>query len=213
MTAYPHIIARRRGRTGREFPDLSNRRQLPPPAIKVKNEITREKFTGFLEWLSPGGEGAGEAYERLRDRLCIFFSQRGRPFPDELADETINRVMLKAGEEEIENKLAYCYGVARNVLRESWRRDRRHADVEEVAAVAAPPAAQSFSNDCLEKCLGELPPESRVLILDYFSEDKTQKIELRQRISERLETTQTALRMRVARVKQRLKLCIQECMC
>jgi DNA-directed RNA polymerase specialized sigma24 family protein len=213
MTAYPHIIAPRRSRTGRESLDLSNRRRLPPPAIKVKSEITREKFASFLEWLSPGGEGAGEAYERLRYSLCTFFSLRGRPFADELADETINRVMLKAGEEEIENKLAYCYGVARNVLRESWRRDRRHADVEEVADAAAPPAAQGFSNECLEKCLGELSPESRVLILDYFSEEKTAKIETRQRISERLETTQTALRARVSRLKHRLKLCIQECMC
>lgn len=85
----------------------------------MKKEVTTEKFTNFLAWLSPDGDSsAGEAYERLRFRLCTFFSQRHCRFSDELADETINRVILKISEENIENKLAYCYGVAKNVYRE-----------------------------------------------------------------------------------------------
>jgi DNA-directed RNA polymerase specialized sigma24 family protein len=179
---------------------------------KVKQAVTREKFAGFLEWLGPDGEGAGEAYERLRFRLCTFFSQRRCRFPDELADETINRLMLKAAEEQIENKLAYCYGVARNVYRESLRKERNHLSVDEVTIAAQPPAEQSFSGECLERCLAELPPENQNLILDYFSEEKLAKIELRQRISEKLEMTQTALRMRVMRIKRTLRDCVQECM-
>jgi hypothetical protein len=81
---------------------------------RAKNEVTREKFANFLQWLSPDGERAGEEYERLRFRLCTFFSQRRCSFADELADETINRVILKVSEEKVESKLAYCYGVAKN---------------------------------------------------------------------------------------------------
>ncbi|MBV9926786.1 MAG: sigma-70 family RNA polymerase sigma factor [Acidobacteria bacterium] len=180
--------------------------------MKPGKEVTREKFAGFLEWLSPGGEGAGEEYERLRFRLCTFFSQRRCRFPDELADETINRLMLKVGEERIENKLAYCYGVAKNVYRESLRKERHHVDVDEVAVAAQPPPEPNFSEECLEKCLAELPPESQQMILEYFSEVKTAKVELRRRLSQSFEVTQTALRVRVMRTKQKLKLCVQECM-
>jgi len=178
----------------------------------VKKEVTKEKFANFLAWLSPDSDSAGEEYERLRFRLCTFFSQRRCSFPDELADETINRVILKSSEENIENKLAYCYGVARNVYRESLRKERSHLNIDEVTIAVKAPAEQSFSGECLDKCLAELSPESQNLILDYFSEVKLAKIELHRRISERLEMTQTALRMRVMRIKQKLKVCVQECM-
>lgn len=195
-----------------ELPDHSNRGRLPLPETTVKKEMTQEKFENFLAWLSPGGDSAGEEYERLRFRLCTFFSQRQCRFSDELADETINRVILKIAEENIENKLAYCYGVAKNVYRESLRKERVHLDIDEVTIAAEAPSEQSFPSECLDKCLAELSPESRNLILDYFSEAKLAKIELHRRISESLKMTQTALRMRVMRLKQKLKICVQECM-
>lgn len=180
--------------------------------VKPKNELTREKFSSFLEWLSPDLNRAGEEYERLRFRLCTFFAQRQCSFADELTDETINRVILKASEEKIESKIAYCYGVAKNVYRESLRRHRDHLDIAEVQIAAKAPEEQSFPRECLDKCLERLPSESRDLLLDYFSEAKLAKIELHQRISQNLKMTQTALRMRVMRAKQKLKVCVEHCM-
>lgn len=184
----------------------------PLPDSTTKKEVTREKFANFLEWLSPEREQAGEEYERLRFRLCTFFGQRRCGFADELADETINRVILKISEERVESKIAYCYGVARNVYREWLRKQRTHLDIDDVAIATPVPEEQSFSSECLDKCLGELTPETRTLLLDYFSEAKLAKIKLHQRISKRLQTSQTALRMRVMRSKQKLKICVQECM-
>jgi len=179
----------------------------------LKKEVTQEKFARFLEWLSPNFERAGEEYERLRFRLCTFFSLRHCCFADELADETINRVILKSSEGKIENKAAYCFGVAKNVYRESLRKERIHLDIDEVTTLAAkPPEEPSFSSECLDKCLDKLSPESKDLLLDYFSEAKLKKIELHRGISESLRMTQTALRMRVMRSKHKLKICIQECM-
>jgi DNA-directed RNA polymerase specialized sigma24 family protein len=186
--------------------------QLQLPETKVKQEVTREKFASFLDWLNPDRDLAGEEYERLRFRLCTFFSHRGCSFADELADETINRVILKISEERIENKSAYFYGVAKNVFRESLRKDRPHVDIDEVTIAAKPPVEQSLSEDCLDQCLNKLSSESRNLLLDYFSEAKLAKIQLHRRISESLATTQTALRMKVMRSKQKLKVCVQECM-
>jgi DNA-directed RNA polymerase specialized sigma24 family protein len=181
--------------------------------MKVNKEITREKFEGFLGWLCLGNEDAGEEYERLRFRLLTFFTRRGCRFPEELADETINRLMLKVAGEKVENKLAYCYGVAKNVYSESLRKERQHLNIDDVmpAAPAPAPAEQSFPIECLERCLAELPPESRDLILDYFSEAKLAKIELHRRISESFQLTQTALRMRIMRLKLKLKICVREC--
>lgn len=182
------------------------------PDSKTKKEVTRENFASFLEWLGPDKDRAGEEYERLRFRLRTFFSQRHCTFADELADETINRVILKSAEEKIDNKLAYCYGVARNVYRESLRKERTHVDIDEVTIAAKAPEEPAFSSECLDKCLEKLPPESKTLLLDYFSEAKMAKIQLHKRISEGLKTTQTALRMRVMRTKEKLKVCVQECM-
>lgn len=179
----------------------------------IKKEVTQERFAAFLAWLSPEAERAGEEYERLRFRLITFFSHRNCRFADELADETINRVTLKIGVETIENKLAYAYAVARNVFLESLRAEKTFVVLDEISIAAeSPPAEPDFTDECLEKCLGELSAENRTLILDYFSEAKRAKIDLHKKISAGLETTQTALRMRIVRIKQKLRICMQECM-
>jgi len=179
----------------------------------VSREVTQEKFAGFLTWLAPEAESAGEEYERLRFRLCTFFSQRRCRFPEELADETINRVIVKVGEEDVRNKLAYCYGVAKNVYRESLRKERNHVNVDEVHVAARAQEEPDFSAECLDRCLAKLPDESRSLILEYFSEVRMAKIELHRCIAESFKVTQTALRMRVMRIKQKLAECVRECMC
>lgn len=175
-------------------------------------EITVESFSNFLSWLNPDRNRAGEEYERLRDKLLTFFRQRSCSVADELADETINRVILKSAEESIENKLAYFYAVAKNVYRESLRKQPSHLDIDEVVVPSPRPEEPSFSSDCLDKCLDELPPENKKLMLLYYSDDKTAKIKLRRQISETLKTTQTALRVRIMRIRNDLKRCVLNCM-
>src|SRR6185295_4961287 len=131
----------------------SNRAALKRRKQNVSREVTQEKFAVFLAWLGPEAESAGEEYERLRFRLCTFFSQRRCRFPEELADETINRVIIKIGEEQIENRLAYFYGVAKNVYRESLRKERNHLDVDEVNVAAHVPEEPDLSAECLDRCL------------------------------------------------------------
>jgi RNA polymerase sigma factor (sigma-70 family) len=183
------------------------------PDTQITPEITTEKFANFLVWLSPNREAAGEAYERLRFRLCRFFSQRNCSFADELADETINRVIVKVGSEPIGNKMGYCYGVAKNVFLESLRKKRPQVDIDEVTVAAIEPVEEpQISHECLDKCLASLPSDSRNLLLDYFSEAKRRKIELHRRISQTLQKSQTAVRMQVMRTKQKLKVCVEQCM-
>jgi DNA-directed RNA polymerase specialized sigma24 family protein len=180
----------------------------------VSREVTQEKFATFLAWLGPETESAGEEYERLLFRLNLFFTRRGCRFPEELADETINRVILKLGEERIENRMAYCYGVAKNVYRESLRSERRRAELDEAALAAAPTTAEEpgLWRECLDRCLAELPAEGRELLLRYFSAEGLPKVEMHRGIAESLKLTQAALRERVHRFKKRVTVCVRACM-
>lgn len=180
--------------------------------LPEKKQLTPEKFEFFLRWLDPVQEKACDEYERLRFRLITFFSHRNSLFPEDLADETINRVILKINEENIENKLAYFFGVAKNVYLESLRKEKIHLNVDDIEPVAPAPAEPAFSDECLNRCLAELTPENRTLILDYFSEEKQAKISAHKQLSETLKMTQTALRMKIVRIKKKLKLCLTECM-
>jgi DNA-directed RNA polymerase specialized sigma24 family protein len=178
--------------------------------VTNKKELTQEKFADFLTWLNPDFNLAGEEYERLRFRLITFFSQRNCRFPDELADETINRIALKLSEITIENKMAYAFGIAKNVLLESYRKEKEFVNVEEVQLVAKEEEIK-FEDKCLDKCLSELSGENRTLIINYFSENKSAKITLREKLSENLGITQANLRMRILRIKQTLKNCLVKC--
>lgn len=178
--------------------------------VTNKKELTQEKFADFLTWLNPDFDLAGEEYERLRFRLITFFAGRNCRFPDELADETINRIALKLSEITIENKMAYAFGIAKNVLLESYRKEKDFVNIDEVQIVANKEETK-FEDKCLDKCLSELPNENRTLIINYFSENKSAKITLREKISENLGITQTNLRMKVVRIKQTLKKCLVKC--
>lgn len=171
-------------------------------------------FTAFLDWLDPDVEKAAEEYERARFRLITFFANRNCRFPEELADETINRVIQKIGTEVIEHKLAYIYGVAKFVLLESLRKGKDHLNVEDVMIAAPTPRedTEPLSNKCLDECLERLPGDNRALILEYYSEDKQAKIDLHKLLAEKFAVSQTALRMKVVRIKQKLRGCLQECM-
>lgn len=178
--------------------------------VEAKKELTAEKFAGFLTWLNPSAEDAGVEYERLRFRLITYFTARNSRFAEELADETINRVALKIADTIIENKFAFCYGVAKNVFLESLRKEKHFVDIDDVQ-IAAKEKVEDFSNQCLDKCLEELSTENRTLILDYFSENKTAKISLRERLADNLGVTKVNLRMKIVRIKQALKICLKEC--
>jgi len=176
-------------------------------------ELTAERFACFLAWLDPNVDRAAAEYERLRFRLTAYFSARRCLFSDDLADEVINRVALKIGAEEIENKPAYFFGVARNVLLEYLRREKNHVNIDDITVAARPEIEETDETiEMLDKCLAELSDENRALILDYMSENKRAKIDLHKRISESLRTTQTALRMRISRIKRSLRICLDECM-
>ncbi|MGH9938270.1 MAG: RNA polymerase sigma factor [Blastocatellia bacterium] len=179
--------------------------------------MSEEALAGFLACLDADSDRAGAKYESLRLTLIKFFDWRGARFPEECADETLNRVIRKIDEgETIRDVPTYCHGVARLVLLEKLKGpDSKRADIEDLspAALRAPePEEKDDKQECFEWCLNELPLESRQLILQYYSDEKREKIGRRLSLAQRLGIPLNALRSRAQRIRNRLEECIHDCM-
>src|SRR5207302_1078792 len=61
---------------------------------------------------------------------------------------------------------------------------------------------------CLRECMNELKPEERLLMLEYYSEEKTAKIVIRERMAKRIGITSGALRQRKQRLLKELTECV-----
>lgn len=177
--------------------------------------LSPSAFARLLDRLGPDSESAGLAYESLRRGLVAFFSYRGAATPDECADETLDRLAARLDEGvDVQDVGRFTRGIARLVLLEHWRRaDARQVALDERAepAAATPPADETL-HDCLERCLAELPPDGRSLILEYYVDAGRRRIERRREIARALGVSETALRNRAQRLRDRLERCIAECL-
>ena len=90
--------------------------------------LTQVAFDRLLAWLDDGVDSHGERYLEMRRRLVGYFTRRNRPSADDLADETLNRVartLEQSGVIETKPPARYCYVVARFVMLEDIRSERR----------------------------------------------------------------------------------------
>jgi DNA-directed RNA polymerase specialized sigma24 family protein len=179
--------------------------------------IVSAGFARLLSRLHPDPDRAAAEYERLRVALEKFFDWHCAWPPEECADETLDRLALKlATEGQIDDVRAYARGIARRVLLE-WR--RKPAPVSIAEHPEHSPSSLSTSQDdeaqtlsvCFERCLGALPDESRTLVLDYYVAEGRAKIDNRRRLARALGLSESALRNRVQRVRNRLERCVQSC--
>jgi DNA-directed RNA polymerase specialized sigma24 family protein len=185
----------------------------------MASALTAAAFTKLLARLDADRERAGDKYEDLRRTLIKFFEWRGAPFPEDHADETFNRVARKLDEGvEIRSVGAYCHEVARLVLLEAWKgtdgkRDQLDASRPDAASASAPDATleRELLLSCLEDCLSRLPAESRALIIEYYSDEQSRRIERRKALAEALGLKREALANRAQRLRDKLEQCVTRC--
>lgn len=176
--------------------------------------LTKSLFDEFLTVLDPDRHRAGRKYEALRIRLVKFFEWRAYQFPDDLADETLDRVVKKYTDGEmIEDYLNYAYGVARLVYLEAVKKEVR----EKAVVIKMPLRDESAEEDsspmnCLEICLKKLSENNRSLILQYYNDDKQAKIDFRRKIAETLGISINALRIKALRIRNKLEECVFRCL-
>jgi DNA-directed RNA polymerase specialized sigma24 family protein len=171
----------------------------------------------LLERLGPDPERAGAAYEALQRMLIKFFDWRGARLPEECADETLDRLAVKLAEGgRVEDVHSFALGIARLVLLEQWRRPEARvfpADDAHLARLAAPePSDDEPRRACFERCLEELPRDSRDLVLQYYVAEGRTKIDNRRQLAEALGVSDNALRSRMQRVRDGLERCIAKCL-
>ena len=181
--------------------------------MTARGLLTPSGFDRLLSELNPDRDAAGLLYEQLRRRLVRFFEGRSSRFPDEQADETLNRVARKldAGE-AIRDVTTYVIGVARMVLLEAAKNASKDAAAREFAQSSAgshsdPGANDDRTLDCLHSCLDRLPHQDRQLILRYYQDDRQAKIRHRHRLAAEMGIELNALRIRAYRIRARLESC------
>lgn len=193
--------------------------------LREQATVTPRGFARLLEWLDDGVESKGARYLETRRRLVGYFDRRDRPAAEDLADETLNRIARTLEHEEIATRppARYCHVVARFVLLEDIRRERKTVVLDEPriveisrarsARVAGvdPDAVHEGRLACLERCLASLTADRRDLIVEYYREARREGIERRRSLATRLGITMNALSIRACRIRDALVACVDGC--
>ena len=187
--------------------------------------LTPGAFHLLLNWLDEGTDSGGQAYLEMRQRLVSYFDRKNCIGPDELADETLNRVARRLEEKtEIisDTPAKYCYIVARYVFMEYLRGIEKHEmpldeglqySAENNLAVSELDEKESREKlmSCLDHCTEKLEPANRELIIQYYFGEQRAKIENRRALAEKLGVTVNALSIRACRIRDKLESCVGHC--
>jgi DNA-directed RNA polymerase specialized sigma24 family protein len=179
-------------------------------------------FEVLLDLLGPNRAEAAERYRQIHLRLTRLYEWRGCSSPEELADETFDRVTakLKTGV-EIRNAEHYIIRVAGFIYKETVRREIRQRKVlENEGAIAPSPWEQGEDGAdhgesrriCFKDCLKGLADGQRGHLLRYYAGEQGLKIKTRSRLAKELDLASGALRIRMFRLRQRLEGCVMSCM-
>lgn len=197
----------------------------------LQNELN--EFDALLHWLNSDREAAGVAYEKLRSRLLKVFISQGAASAEDLVDEVFTRTARKLSEGvqvQAADPFIYCYGIARNVLRE-YRKiqfrvgesiERDESTNRQPPEPAIHPAIIELEETerqerehrlaCLEHALSRLTTENRVMFLEYYRHDIESKINHREQLADKLGMPMNAIRIRVHRLKAKLEESIRKCL-
>jgi RNA polymerase sigma factor (sigma-70 family) len=205
-----------------------NSRAVSSPKTKKDWVLTPSALDKLLSHLDSDRDVAGRKYENMRRKLIKYFECRGCVFPEEQADETIDRVARRL-DEGIQiwasEPAIFFYGVARNVLKEYFSApERQLSSIEDL-----PPSLDQLvchsglletQNDAmtldeklqlLELSLQSLLPQSRELVIRYYQGGKPGKIRGRKEMARSLGIPPNTLRLRIHRIREKLKRQIKDC--
>jgi len=183
-------------------------------------------FQRLLDWLDEGTSSGGEKYLEMRGRLVAYFDRKNCISPDELADETLNRVARRLEEEgriESDTPAHYCYIVARFVFMESLRgTQKEHLPLDDVLktneeknfAVTSQNEERELREkmlNCLEHCTEKLESQNREIIIGYYLGEQRIKIENRRALADKLGVSVNALSIRACRIRDKLEACVGNC--
>jgi DNA-directed RNA polymerase specialized sigma24 family protein len=172
--------------------------------------MTDDGLRKLLALLSADPERAAELYLHLQGKLIRYFSWNLCSTPEEFADKVLDRVARRVSEGvQIESPVSYVLGVARRVLLEAKPQELFLPLEGDFADVAE--HRNEADLDCLDQCLEEFPPESRAMLLEYYSANSRERIQVRQSMADRMGVSLNALRNRCLRLRRGLEGCLERC--
>lgn len=184
--------------------------------MKKDWELTEAAFDKFLSWLHPDREEAGKKYEAIRRHLIVILNCRGCAEAEELADETINRVIRRAQQmaDTYQGEPApYFITVAHNLYLEYVAKRRTWGELSaELPQPPDPDPEAEREYECLERCVAGLTPANREMVLQYYQENKQAKIDHRKKLAEAMGIAVNALRIRAYRIRASLEQCMDKCL-
>lgn len=187
--------------------------------MKTDHEVAKENFDRLLGWLSFDRDEAGALFEKIREGLIRYFRLKGCHEPELLTDESMNRVIKRIDELDLSTGVtpaALFYGFAANVFREYLRTEKNRVfqlneSFEHAAAIPDYETTDS-AVDCLRKCLSDLNAFDGNLIVEYYSEERQAKFEIRRQLASRNDMAMGALHTKIHRIKGALRPCVERCM-
>ncbi len=177
--------------------------------------LDKSGLEGLLNAFHPDRKQASQAYEALRERLIRFFEWNHAGLPEDLADETLDRLAHRVStlEDEILDLAKFAVGIARLLLKEHWRETRRKEEALAAMAEASRAAARREQEQIqheervalLEQCLQAITEGNRLLLQRYFSEESRTQIQHRQKLAEEYGISANALRNQVMRIRMEVE--------
>lgn len=181
--------------------------------------LAAEGFQSLLAQLGPDPQQAGLRYERLRERLILYFLRHLLDSPEDLADLAIDRLARRLMEgEQVASLEGYALGIARFILKEQAALQMRKTQSNEyllqnVLDRNLTQDKEAYLRDqqldAMERCLSTLPSEEVELLNTYYLVEQKQRIRVRRTLAENLSLTPAALRRRIFGICRGLRACIQ----
>ena len=154
----------------------------------------------------------------IRRKLIRFFALEDFQDPENATDETIFRVVkaISKGTTISVKPETFAYAVAKLVAKEIKRQERKRNEIQLDETTPDPPRSDDSYADglhgCLEKCLRELSPFERSLIIKYHEGTASgENMRNRRVLAELLKMPVTKLRKEAMTIRQKLEGCITDC--
>lgn len=183
--------------------------------MKSGQDLDAADLKQLLARLHQNEEQAWQEYDKLRQKLVMFFEPHFEA--PELAEEVLDRIAKKSDSYPISNVAEFAFGVARNLRKEALHKasslvypvdaDRLASTQETVEANFLESRDVALRRACFQRCLQQLKPGDRQLILSYYPPDDENLEIHRRKLAETTGMNWGALRTRVVRLRNRLAEC------
>jgi hypothetical protein len=174
-----------------------------------------DHFSRLLTFLCPEDpDEAGRLYLRLHQKLAGFFQFSGVADPAAAADEALDRAARRIAEgAEVPDIDKFCLGIARFIIKESWRLTSKetNAFLQFLEHHERATEKEIDRLSLMKKCFEKLPQPDRELLNSYCAAPPGRaRARYRLKLAAQLEFTVTAMRVRVTRLRRGLEECVKE---